>query len=123
MARRVTAILAGYLAACVTPTLVYSVVLAAKYSDSIGKGAGLFVGGTLLIAIYVAILALLPGLLGIIYAERMGVTSIFYYAIGGAITGIAAYGLFALLLIWSAGTAKGFVSGNPAHFVLSWIVL
>jgi hypothetical protein len=123
MAQRVTAILAGYLAACLAASLVFSVVLAAKYSDSIGKGAGLLIGGTVLIAIYAAILALLPGLLGIIHAERTGVTSILYYAVGGALTGIVAYGLFALLLIWSAGTAKGFVSGDPAQFLLSWIVL
>jgi hypothetical protein len=122
MAQRVTVILAGYLAASLAAGLVFSVVLAAKYSDSIGNGAGLLIAGTVLIAIYAAILALLPAFLGIIYAERTGVTSILYYAVGGALAGIVAYGLFALLLISSAGTTKGFGSENPSQFLLSWIV-
>jgi len=124
MAQRVTVIFAGYLGACLAAGLVFSVVLAARYSDSIGKGAGLLITGTVLIAIYAVIVALLPAFLGIIYAERAGVTSILYYAVGGALTGIVAYGfLFALLLSSSAGTTKGFVAGNPAQFLLSWIVL
>ena len=124
MAQRVTVIFAGYLGACLAAGLVFSVVLAARYSDSIGKGAGLLITGTVLIAIYAVIVALLPAFLGIIYAERAGVNSILYYAVGGALTGIVAYGfLFAPLLISSAGTTKGFVAGNPAQFLLSWIVL
>jgi hypothetical protein len=122
MAQRVIVILAGYLAACLAVGLVMSVDLAAKYSDSAGKAAGLLIAGAVLIAFYAAILALLPAFLGIVYAERTGVTSILYYAVGGGVTGIVAYGLFALLLILGAGTAKGFVSGHPALFLLSWIV-
>jgi len=51
---------------------VYSIALALKFSSGVGQGLRLALAGTVLFGVYVAFLALLPGIGGIIYAERTG---------------------------------------------------
>jgi hypothetical protein len=104
--------------------LIYSFALAFKYSSGAVQGSVIALAGTVLFATYVAILALLPAILGIIYAERTGARSIFFYAAGGVFVGIVSYGLYAIVLILSAGTAKGFFGGsNAAQVTISLILL
>jgi hypothetical protein len=117
--RRILRIVVGNLAASFVAGFVISIALALKLSSDLGQGSRLALAGTVLFGVYVAFLALLPGICGIIYAERTGGRSVLFYAAGGNLAGIVAYGLYALILVVSAGTAKDFLGGRPlvAHAI------
>ena len=95
--RRFLKIVVGYLAASLVAGFVYSIALALKFSSGVGQGLRLALAGTVLFGVYVAFLVLLPGIGGIIYAERTGARSVLFYAAGGALAGIVSYGLYALI--------------------------
>ena len=133
MIYRFAVIVGGYVAACLVAGLVFLLALALKHHHKL-EGPGsleapgsllsevlIFIGLIIFIGSYVGFFALPAAPPGIIYAERKGVSSIIYYAIGGVVTGIVSYGLYALLLILGAGTAKGFVGEDPLGFVMTWI--
>jgi len=121
--RRFLKIVVGYLAASLVAGFVYSIALAFKFSSGVGQGSRLALAGTALFSVYVAFLALLPGIGGIMYAERAGARSVVFYAAGGALAGIVSYGLYALILVASAGTAKDFLGGSPLTLLATSIVL
>ena len=121
--RRFLKIVVGYLAASLVAGFVYSIALAFKFSSGVGQGSRLALAGTALFGVYVAFLASLPGIGGIIYAERAGARSVLFYAAGGALAGIVSYGLYALILVASAGTAKDFLGGSPLTLLATSIVL
>jgi hypothetical protein len=108
--RRDLAIFIGYLMASLAAGLIYSIVFAFYYRASVD----IVLAGTVGFGFYVAIFAMLPSILGIIYAERTKARSIFFYASGGVLVGWVSYGLYVILLILSAGTAKGLFGGSDA---------
>jgi hypothetical protein len=120
MINRIPIILSAYLAACVIATLAVSVLFALgllKYSGPPAVSFATFslaAGLAVLLGVYVAIAALLPSVLAISYAEYARVRHIALYGAGGALVGIAAYGLYALVMILAAGTAEGFIPAG--HF-------
>jgi hypothetical protein len=115
--RRDLAILLGYLAASLAAGLIYSVVFAFYYRAGVDVVLPLTVGFGFLVAIF----SMPPSILGIIYAERIHARSIFFYASGGVLVGWVSYGLYALLLIFGAGTTKGFIrDGEQVKF---WLTL
>jgi hypothetical protein len=115
MTNRIPIILSAYFAACLVATLSGSVLFAlglSKNSDTPPISFATFsltTGLAVLLAVYVAIAALLPSVLAISYAEYARVRHAALYGIGGALVGIAAYGLYALMMILAAGTAEGFI--------------
>jgi hypothetical protein len=108
------AIILGYLSASLAAGLMYSVIFAVYY----GASAGIVLPGAIGFGFSVAIWALPPSILGIVYAERVNARSILFYASGGVLVGWVSYGLLALLLIIGAGTTKGFISGDQVTFWL-----
>ena len=113
--QRYLAILLGYLVASLAAGLIYSVVFAFYYRAGGGVVLPLAVGFGILVAIF----SMPPSILGIIYAERIHARSIFFYASGGVLVGWVSYGLYALLLIFGAGTTKGFIrDGEQVTFWL-----
>jgi hypothetical protein len=138
--RRISMIAFGYLAACLAGGLVYLIALAIiaimnpmnpkgpafAFEEGVRGvifGAGMIVALDMLLALYGAIFAFLPALVGIIYAERHTVRSAFFYGAGGIVVGIASYALFALVLILQAGTAKGFFGDMTAWAIMSLILV
>jgi hypothetical protein len=122
MINRIPIIFPAYLAACVSATLAVSVLFALGLLKNSGTPPislatfSLAAGLAVLLAVSVAIAALLPSFLAISYAEYARVRHVALYGAGGALVGIAAYGLYALLMILAAGTAEGFV-GDLGGFV------
>jgi len=115
MTNRIPIILSAYFAACLVATLSVSVLFALGLLKNSGTppisfaSLSLTAGLAVLLAVYVAIAALLPSVLAISYAEYARVRHVALYAVGGALVGIAAYGLYALMMILAAGTAEGFI--------------
>jgi hypothetical protein len=128
MINRIPIILPAYLAACVSATLAVSVLFALGLLKNSGTPPislatfSLAAGLAVLLAVFVAIAALLPSFLAISYAEHARVRHVALYGAGGALVGIAAYGLYALLMILAAGTAEGFV-GDLGGFVAGVIAV
>ena len=122
--RRFSEIVLGYLAASLAAGLIYSIAIVFKYSSVAAQGSGIALEGTILFGMYVAILALLPAIVGISYAERTSARSMLFYTSGGVCVGIASYGLYAIFLILSAGTMKSFFgSANTAQLAISLLLL
>src|SRR5712692_11784546 len=117
MATRIPIIVGAYLAACFAAGMVFWSATYLQYAlDEDFFSLVLYAsGGGLFIGIYIAIFALLPTLPGIIYAERASVRFFLFYGVSGALVGILSYGLYALVLILSAGTAEGFLGGTSAR--------
>jgi hypothetical protein len=84
-------------------------------------GIGLTFGLAVLMGLCAALLALLSGVVGIIFTERTGTRSVVFYAAGGVLAGIISYCLYALILVMSAGTTKGF--GPPAPVALHIVLV
>jgi hypothetical protein len=102
--KRIAIMVAGYLAACVPVAVVFAIPFLAVLSSDAAFAFGF-------------LLANLVAIAAIIYAERNGLRAVWYYLIGGAIFGVTFYALFAVALIWSAGTAEGFIGSGLLGFL------
>jgi hypothetical protein len=106
------AILVGYLAASLAAGLIYSMVFLLGY----GGGANIILPGSVGFGFLVAIFAMLPSILGIIYAERTNARSVLFYASGGVLVGWISCGLYLLPFILGPRAANGlFGYGNDAE--------
>jgi hypothetical protein len=94
---RIAIIVRGYFAACLAVALILSTVIAFKLSSGPGQFILSLILFGMLVSFFVAIFALLPSVLLIGLAERTGVRSVVCYGGGGALIGVAACGLYALV--------------------------
>jgi len=104
----------GYFAAALTATIVltfeFSVGAYFQSSTYTGPFNNWIVLALMPVFSFLPIVAAsaLPAALMICYAERHRVRSALVYGLAGAVVGVLAYLLYALLLMVTAGTSKGF---------------
>lgn len=108
MMRRVPAVMAAYFVGCFAAAFALGI---AYFLAGLAKGLVLaspegfldmvFLGGT-----YIAVYALLPAALAIMVAERMGVSSVLYYAAAGGVSGVVAYNVYQITHAWGAAPSR-----------------
>lgn len=74
---------------------------------------------TALIAAFVAVLALFPFLVAVVYAERKAITTATWYVVAGAGAGVLAFGLNLLLTAPRGGISLSDLSDHPVFTTLS----
>lgn len=122
--RRLTVMTAGYIAAsCVAACTI--VIARLLFTSSFGPfvvdvelvRTSAFLAA--MIAAFVAVLALLPFLVAVAYAERKAITSPVWYLIAGAGAGVLALGLNHLLTAPRGGISLSDLSDHPVFTTLS----